>query len=591
MAAHPGNMPFANIAESLSRRAEPSANRPLPAFLSEEVPMKSSRKVVVATALIVALISLLVYLRALDCGFVNWDDQIYILNNVDIRGLDRKFFVWAFTDTATGWWMPLTWLSFAVDYHFWGLDPFGYHLTNILLHAVNGGLVVLLADRLLAGAAGSGEQGPAPARWRYPALLLLAGLVWGLHPLRVESVAWATERKDVLNGAFALGAAIFYLHYAQLVDVPGRRRTAVHAYLASLVLFGCSLMAKPVSVVIPILFLVADWAPLGRLRRGGVLALVREKVPYFALAAAMATLTLAVAEQDNVLLNLTLGQRIAVSGNAVFEYCRLTLWPVGIIPLYFIPDPIPVAYTVKTVIVAGAACCCVYAGIKRPWLLATGLCFVIPLLPVMAFTQNGIQAFAARFTYLPAVVPSIVAAAGMGKVYAWGAGRTKRLPVAGLAVALLFFYGAMTVRLIDVWHDSGTMWSRVIAFQPFDRAYFYRALFRVDNGDYSAAVDDYTACLEIALREGLPEAFNLYAFRGEAFLRWGKYDEAVRDFSAAIASAAQPLYYYNRGVALRKLGRLAEAAADFRRAGKAKGQIEWFDRESGGQNKPVGAGN
>lgn len=198
--------------------------------------MKSSRKVVVATALIVALISLLVYLRALDCGFVNWDDQIYILNNVDIRGLDRKFFVWAFTDTATGWWMPLTWLSFAVDYHFWGLDPFGYHLTNILLHAVNGGLVVLLADRLLAGAAGSGEQGPAPARWRYPALLLLAGLVWGLHPLRVESVAWATERKDVLNGAFALGAAIFYLHYAQLVDVPGRRRTAVHAYLASLVL-------------------------------------------------------------------------------------------------------------------------------------------------------------------------------------------------------------------------------------------------------------------------------------------------------------------------------------------------------------------
>lgn len=538
--------------------------------------MKSSRKPVATAALIVVLLSLLVYLRALACDFVNWDDQIYILNNTAIRSLDGKFFTWAFSDSSTGWWMPLTWLSFAVDYHVWGLDPFGYHLTNILLHALNGGLVVFLADRLLRGEVGGGTAGVVPGRWQYPAVLVLAGLVWGLHPLRVESVAWATERKDVLNGAFALGAAILYLRYAQLAGLPGNRRTAVGAYLASLGLFGCSLMAKPVSVVLPALFLVADGYPLGRLRRGTILPLVLEKLPYLALAGAMAVFTLAMAAQDNVLVNLTLGQRVVVSGNAVFEYCRLMLWPVGIIPLYFIPDPIPAAYTVKTVIVAVAACGVISAGTKRPWLLATALCFVVPLLPVLAFAQNGIQAFAARFTYLPAVVPSIVAAAGLGQAYRRVAGNVKRLPVAGLALALLVFYGIMTQRQIDVWHDSGAMWSRVIAFQPFDRAYFYRALFRADRGDYAAAVEDYTICLEIARREGLPEVYNIYAFRGEAFLRWGKYAEAVQDFSTAIGMSPQPLYFYNRGAALRKLGRTAEAAADLRRAGGVKGQILWF---------------
>ncbi|MFH1027993.1 MAG: hypothetical protein V1791_08325, partial [Pseudomonadota bacterium] len=142
-------------------------------------------KIVLKVALGAALVCFLVYLPALFCDFINWDDPDYIINNPGIRLLDRQFLKEAFTTSYMGWWMPLTWISFAIDYRFWGLDPFGYHLTNVLLHSVNAGLVVLVADRLLNRM--QGVEGKLQVGYLYPATLLLAGLLWALHPLRVES--------------------------------------------------------------------------------------------------------------------------------------------------------------------------------------------------------------------------------------------------------------------------------------------------------------------------------------------------------------------------------------------------------------------
>src|SRR6185369_5527675 len=193
------------------------------------------------------------------------------------------------TTTYMGWCMPLTWISLAIDYHFWGLDPFGYHLTNVVLHVVNTALVVMIADQLVGHLNSAhpenrrvkgvevGSEGVSLPPCLYSCVLLLAGLLWALHPLRVESVVWVTERKDVLNGLFSLGTIHFYLRYARVRDAAGNNGVATRNYIISLLSLLLSLMAKPASVVIPVMLLVADWYPLGRLQAGRLRPVVLEK--------------------------------------------------------------------------------------------------------------------------------------------------------------------------------------------------------------------------------------------------------------------------------------------------------------------------
>ncbi|MBC7962576.1 MAG: hypothetical protein H7Y05_06495, partial [Steroidobacteraceae bacterium] len=149
--------------------------------------MQISRNRIIKIAFFAGLVCFLLYLRALSCDFVNYDDPDYVLENPAIRLIDGEFLAWAFTTPYMGWLMPLTWISFAVDYHFWGLNPLGFHLTNIILHSINTALVVLIADSLLRRSQVSRDD-----EWQeshlYPAMLLLAGFLWGIHPLRVESV-------------------------------------------------------------------------------------------------------------------------------------------------------------------------------------------------------------------------------------------------------------------------------------------------------------------------------------------------------------------------------------------------------------------
>ena len=545
--------------------------------------MNTQRHPVNRIALAAAVICLLVFLRALACDFVGLDDGDYILKNTDIRHLDARLLASAFTRLFAGdYWMPLTWLSFAVDYRFWGLNPLGYHLTNILLHAANAGLVVLLADRLCRDRFGRAGA-LAGYRYLYPGMLLLAGLLFGIHPLRVESVAWVTERKDVLNGLFALGSILCYLDYAHAREDGGGTGTARWYYLLSLVLFVLSLMAKPVSVVIPALLLAADWCPLGRLRKGRILPVLAEKIPFFVGSAAMAAAIILIMSGQNSIASgtdLPFGLRVIVSGNAVFEYARLQLFPVGILPFYVLAKAIPPAFAVKTAVVVAVTCLCIYAGRRRPWVCATWFSFVIPLLPVLAFFYNGVDiAFAARFTYLPAVVPSIVAAALCAVAYervARGGQRAAHAAALVMVAGLLLFYGATTWRLIGVWRSSGTLWTRVIEHQPLGRAYQERGLFNLGTGRYPEAVEDLSTALAIAARLGMPENYNILAHRGEALRLAGRHEEAVRDFSAAIALNPHPVYFHLRGLARKALGETAGAAEDFARDGGEAGPLGWY---------------
>jgi protein O-mannosyl-transferase len=533
-------------------------------------------------ALGAGIICLLVYLRALGNDFVGLDDPIYVVENVTIRNLDGNTLVSAFTQLFAGdYWMPLTWISFAVDYRLWGLNPLGYHLTNILLHAANAGLVVLIADGLCREKFSGGGAGPGQKRL-YQVMLLLAGLLFGLHPLRVESVAWVTERKDVLNGLFSLGALLCYLNYARKKD--GEEGGAVPAYLLSLVLFICSLMAKPVSVTLPVMLLVADWYPLERFRKGRVLPLLLEKVPFFAISAALAALTLYFKSQQAMLAStgdFPISLRLLVSGNALFHYVKLFLFPVGIVPYHVLAKTIPPAFVATTAAAALFLVGCACAGKKRPAIPAALLGFLLPLLPTLPLIPYGGDiAYAERFTYLPSAIPSIAAAAGIALAYRSRTGDTRpgvRRAVTAAVVVLLLFYTGMSVRLIDVWKNTGNLWTRILAVEPVGRAYKERGLYYLQHGEYRAALDDLTTAIGIAEKMGRTDTYNLYAFRGEALASSGRYDEAVRDLTAAIASSPRPLYFFHRGLAWKALGKSREADEDFARAGGETGPLVWFE--------------
>lgn len=522
-------------------------------------------------AVVAASVCLIVYLRSLACGFVNLDDPQYVYENPAIRVFDLQFIIDSFTTSYMGWWMPLTWISLAVDYLFWGLNPVGYHLTNILLHAVNTGLVVLIAARL---------PGPVAEGRLKPWLPLFAALLWGLHPLRVESVVWVTERKDVLNGLFSLGAILFYLRHAQASLESAKIIT--RDYGISLLLFLLSLMAKPVSVVLPVLFLLLDYYPLQRLRSGNAGRVVMEKIPFLVLAAATSAATLYFAAGETILVPLSdypLGSRLLVAGYALVEYLRMSLWPTGLTHFYPILPELPFSYYAHTLLAVGLTVYVIRSRREQPWLLASWVAFILPLLPVLGLFQNGAQSHADRFTYLPAVLPVIMVVAVVATQVEKIIARLPRygaLLVMAAVLSVPLAHALLSYQMIGYWRNSGTLWSRLIDVSPVGRAYYYRGAYYLETGNYEAAVKDLKESVRLAQEAGHPEIYTLYAFLGDAFRRGGRYDEAVTAFSTAISLRPVPNFYYHRGLANKSLGRVREAEKDFVRAGEEHGPIEWM---------------
>lgn len=252
------------------------------------------------TSVIVAVLTFLLYLPALRNGFVNMDDDGYVINNIFIRSFTACF-KWAFTSFSNDNWHPLTWLSHSADYALWELDPFGHHLTSIFLHSLNSGLVSLLAFRLieLAGDSSLSPDGPylrQSGRGRIAAFI--TGLLFGIHPLHVESTAWVSERKDLLCALFYILSVLAYLRHGRSLSAKGRERKVL-AYLAgghyllSLLFFILALLCKPMAVTLPAVLLLLDWHPLSRFNRysrPGVVLM--EKIPFAVLSLLLSIITL-----------------------------------------------------------------------------------------------------------------------------------------------------------------------------------------------------------------------------------------------------------------------------------------------------------
>src|SRR5947209_12376992 len=412
---------------------------------------------------LIALVTLAAFLPTLQNQFVNWDDHENFLDNPHYRGLAWTHLRWMWT-THLGHYIPLTWMTLGLDYLLWGMNPVGYHLTSLLLHAANAVVFFFVVRRILTRAL------PSPSE-RGHALAVSAGfaaLVFAIHPLRVESVAWVTERRDVLSGLFYLVTILVYLRACE-GEERGRRW-----YWLAVATFVLALLSKSMVVNLPVVLLILDVYPLRRL--GGAIGwwseparrIYIEKIPFVLLAAAASAI--AVMAQSSVhaaasLAQLSLPGRLVVSAYGLGFYLWKLVVPVNLSPLYELPrtmDPVAPPFILSYGLVL--AITAIVLALRRPvpGLPAAWVAYVVVLLPVLGILQSGPQIAADRYTYLAGL--GWASLAGAGLLSTWR--RWPPFVLTGLAVVLLSGLGTLTWDQVQVWHDSGKLWTHALAIDP-----------------------------------------------------------------------------------------------------------------------------
>jgi Flp pilus assembly protein TadD len=513
------------------------------------------------TAIGLGALVLIAYAPALGNGFVNYDDPLYVTHNpVTQQGLSWATVHWAFTTGFAANWHPLTWLSIMLDVELFGLDARGHHATSLLLHALNTVLVFVWMRRL----------GLRPG-----ASAFAAGL-FGLHPLHVESVAWVAERKDVLSMAFGLLALIAYVRYT---EAPAPRRMAA---VASLLALG--LMAKPMLVTLPFALLLLDWWPLRRMTspawlalppaevaglvrpvaaaRAGLGALLREKIPLFALVALSCVITYAAQKATgSVAIQLPLAYRLLNAVHSYVAYLEKTVLPIHLAALYPLPTQIALdRVAVQLLALAVCTWACWRVRTTRPYLLLGWLWYLGTLVPMIGIVQVGNQAYADRYMYFPSLGLGLAATLLLGDAVARA--RLPRPLALGAAAALLGVLGLATWKQTRVWSDTVTLFQHAVDVtgrNPLARISLASEL--IADG----RLEDGEAMLKQALAEGAPpEAIHLDL--GSIAHRQNRLDEALREFDTVLQiKPDEPKALVNRGIILTEMGRYGEAIATLER--------------------------
>ncbi len=500
-----------------------------------------------ASALLLLVVTAALYAPVAEHDFISYDDDTYITENPQLRGgLTAANLLAAMTSFRGAIWQPLTWVSHLVDVQLFGLQPAGHHLHSVLLH----GLAAVLLLGVLWRATGA----------LAPSLFVAAAFAW--HPLRVESVAWAAERKDVLAAVWWWATLAFWLRY---LACPGRGRYA--AVMASL---AAGLMAKPVLVTLPAALLLFDLWPLRRWRRAdgwpALLPLVREKLPLLLPVIVAGALTVVAERRWGAVASLTdlpLGSRLANALLAWVGYLGKTLWPVDLAVLYPLPLTPPSWWAPLACLVGLAALTWgAWRGVDRaPWLLTGWLWYLGVLVPMIGLVQVGSHALADRFTYLPQV--------GLWLALAWSvAALADRRPalrpwLAGLAVLVLLAWAWQTRQQLAYWRHSTTLFARALAVTEGN--YVMHTNLGIEQGragDLAGAASHFDAALAIN-----PEYAPAWNNRGIVLASQGRLAEAVAHYQRAVA--LQPGYaraHTNLAAALMSLGDLAGAEAACRRA-------------------------
>lgn len=561
---------------------------------------------------IVVLVTLVAFWPTLHNGFVYWDDDVNLLRNEAFRGFGVSNLRWMFSTTHQGPYQPLSWLSLALDYKIYGLDrPWGFHLTSMLLHAAAGAVFFLVALRLL------GLVFKVDEPYQSPGLVvaaLLAGLAFAVHPLRVESVAWATERRDVLSGLFFMLAVLTYLrarapHPSEMIE--GGRSMGW-----PFILFIAALLSKGTTVVLPVILLILDAYPLRRL--GGhpktwfsspvAREVWYEKIP-FIIAAALAGYMAIQGQIDSgamaTLAERDIPSRIAVAFYAPAFYLYKTFVPINLSPLYEWPvdfSPFGWAYVLSGLLVI--ALTVLFSSLRNVWPagLAIWIGFLVFLLPALVPFQAGVHLAADRYTYLACLAWALLFGGVVG--YVWlrinpGAGMALSVVGAGASVLLV----VLTMRQAQVWENTWTLWARTLEVNPNCwhawgglGADVKRTAQRIKKQpdpssdtiattlakvnevlpEHEPAGKDVTALYKAALAllhrgaEINPQSTEIMNSIGLIYFDMGRHADALPYFRKAVETNEDlPQPHYNLAGSLMRVGRLGEAMDHLKQATEA----------------------
>jgi tetratricopeptide (TPR) repeat protein len=493
------------------------------------------------------VVTLVVFWQVNQYDFVNFDDNIYITENSHVQSeITLDGLRWAFSTTYAEFWHPLTWLSLMLDYQLFGLNAGGYHLTNLILHILSTLLLFWLFNRMTG------------MIWRSAFVAAL----FALHPLHVESVAWISERKDVLSAFFWMLTLCLYVYYTE--------KPVIKRYLLVLFSFVCGLMSKSMVVTLPLVMILLDYWPLNRLQFNGrklseakifkIIPLwqLQEKIPFFVFSAVFSIITL-YAQYRPFANRFTFGSRIANATVSFVTYLEQTFWPHDLSVIYPFPEQLLLWQTLGAALLIIVITSAVIVMIKRlPYLFVGWLWYATTLLPVIGIIQINSQAMADRYTYLPST--------GIGIMLAWGIPyliksedmRNKiLLPAAIAALAILSF---LTWQQCHYWKNGVELFSHALQIKRNNHlAYNNRGVNYGKLGQYQRAIEDFNKAIDLN-----PNYFRSYHNRGIVYAELGQYQKAIEDCNKTIR--LKPDYldaFYNRGVAYGELGQYQRAIEDF----------------------------
>jgi tetratricopeptide (TPR) repeat protein len=507
----------------------------------------------VIIAVLVAIVTFSVFLPALQNEFVDWDDNLYVYDNSFIHSIDAKLFKSAFFSFTASNWHPLTWISHAVDYAIWGLNPMGHHLTNIILHALNTFVVVLLVMRLIEAFKKTGANNNLSRSLLNDRAILIAGastgLLFGLHPLHVESVAWVSERKDLLCALFFLLSIIMYTKYISFPDNEIAQQDSVSRffnkqYLLAIGFFFLALLSKPMAVTLPLVLLILDWYPFERIQSPKTFwAVLVEKLPFIVLSLISSILTILAQKAGGSLgaMKITsLSTRMLVAAKSLVVYLWHMIFPLNLVPFYPYPNPknwslLSLESLFSIIFVVGITIISVAIAKKHKlWLTAWGY-YVVTLLPVLGIVQVGGQSMADRYTYLPSLGPFLVMGLIAATIYEkvinlkqWRL--TLKMASFVVAIAVLTSISYATIQQIGVWKNSVVLWNYVIKKEPgVNFAHLNLGLAYKSKGLIDMAIEQYQTVLRLR-----PDYAEAYYDLGSLYKSKGLIDMAIEQYQTVL---------------------------------------------------------
>ena len=518
----------------------------------------------IVISLFLVVVTFLAYWQVLDHGFLNFDDIRYVTENPHItKGLARESVVWAFTQSYASNWHPVTWLSHMLDFEIYGLDPSGHHLTNLFFHIANSLLLFWVLLKMTG------------ALWRSG----LVAVLFALHPLNVESVAWIAERKNVLSTFFGFLTLWAYAGYVE--------KKRIKNYLLVVLFLALGLMAKPMLVTLPFVLILLDFWPLKRwswkdaeagtrtLKTETLASLIMEKIPLFILVAGASVTTYIVQQGSGAMRSTEFRSLYSSTANALvsyLEYLGKMVWPRGLSIFYPHPgNALPVWKTLLCGLVLVGITVWVIRAIRRAPYLAVGWFWYLgTLVPVIGIVQVGEQAMADRYMYIPLI--------GIFIAIAWGLpermknGKQKLLPILG--GVFIFLLVALTWAQVSHWKNGITLFEHAISVTKTESPSFvivYNNLGHALTSQkrYEEAVPQFQRAIKIN-----PNYSKAYNNLGHAFNGLERYDEAIEYFQKAISIEANYAEAYNNlANTLGQMGKIKESIAYYNEAIRFKGDF------------------